>query len=75
MCGTVAAFDIRSSAGGYFDELGPKLKAWFPGQGVLLRPLGNTLYVMPPYVISDDELAEVYRVIRRALDLVEQGKM
>ena len=43
-------------AGGYLDDVGPRLAAEFLRRGLLLRPLGNVLYVMPPYVITDDEV-------------------
>jgi adenosylmethionine-8-amino-7-oxononanoate aminotransferase len=43
------------SAGGYLDRVGPELGAKFIERDLLLRPLGNVLYFMPPYVISDDE--------------------
>jgi adenosylmethionine---8-amino-7-oxononanoate aminotransferase len=42
-------------AGGYLDRVGPQLTALFLDRGLLLRPLGNVLYFMPPYVIRDDE--------------------
>jgi adenosylmethionine-8-amino-7-oxononanoate aminotransferase len=45
------------SAGGYLDQVGPRLAAAFLERGLLLRPLGNVLYFMPPYVISDAEAA------------------
>jgi adenosylmethionine---8-amino-7-oxononanoate aminotransferase len=58
------------AAGGYLDTLGPRLAAAFLDRGVLLRPLGNLLYVMPPYVITDDEvdwlLAQVSEVLAAA---------
>ena len=41
-----------------------ELQRQFLAQGVLLRPLGNTVYVMPPYCISSDDLAQVYSAIR-----------
>ena len=44
------------SAGGYLDGIGPRLAAAFLERGLLLRPLGNVLYFMPPYVITDDEV-------------------
>lgn len=56
------------SAGGYLDRVGPELYARFIERGVLLRPLGNVVYLMPPYVISDDEtdwvLDEIETVLR-----------
>jgi adenosylmethionine-8-amino-7-oxononanoate aminotransferase len=42
-------------AGGYLDRMGPELTARFLNRGLLLRPLGNVLYFMPPYVIRDEE--------------------
>jgi adenosylmethionine---8-amino-7-oxononanoate aminotransferase len=45
-----------SGAGGYLDAIGPRLAAAFLERGVLLRPLGNVLYFMPPYVITRDEV-------------------
>lgn len=41
-------------------------------QGVFLRPLGNVVYLMPPYVISNDELAQVIRVAREGIDKAVQ---
>ncbi|MFN3326672.1 MAG: adenosylmethionine--8-amino-7-oxononanoate transaminase [Bryobacteraceae bacterium] len=43
------------AAGGYLDRVGPELHARFLERGLLLRPLGNVLYFMPPYVITEDE--------------------
>ncbi len=40
---------------GYLDQLGPRLAAAFLDRGLLLRPLGNVLYFMPPYVITEDQ--------------------
>jgi adenosylmethionine-8-amino-7-oxononanoate aminotransferase len=47
----------RKDAGGYLDSLGPRLAQAFLDRGLLLRPLGNVLYFMPPYVITQDETA------------------
>lgn len=43
------------AAGGYLDQVGPDLAARFLERGLLLRPLGNVLYFMPPYVITEQE--------------------
>lgn len=66
--GTIAAIDMRTlEAGGYMDSLAPELMAFFRERGVLLRPLGNTVYVMPPYCITDDQLDEVWNAIGEAV--------
>jgi adenosylmethionine-8-amino-7-oxononanoate aminotransferase len=68
-CGTIAAMDIQTGReSGYFNAIAPILKARFLEEGVLLRPLGNTLYIMPPYCISSNELEFIYQAIRRVLD-------
>jgi adenosylmethionine-8-amino-7-oxononanoate aminotransferase len=51
--GGVAAIELEG--GGYLDGVGPRLSAAFLDRGLLLRPLGNVLYFMPPYVITDAE--------------------
>jgi adenosylmethionine-8-amino-7-oxononanoate aminotransferase len=59
--GGVAAVELVAdkatrSAEGYLDQLGPRLSSAFLARGLLLRPLGNVLYFMPPYVITDAEV-------------------
>lgn len=68
--GTIAAIELRVPAAGYLAELGPRLYQFFLGRDVLLRPLGNVVYVLPPYCISRDELDAVYDAISEALTLV-----
>ncbi|MCY6382612.1 adenosylmethionine--8-amino-7-oxononanoate transaminase [Hoeflea prorocentri] len=65
-CGTIAAMDLKVRDDGYLSDVGPKLYAFFQERNLLLRPLGNTLYVMPPYCTTDDNLAEVYNAIAEA---------
>ena len=45
------------TAGGYLDQIGPRLASAFLDRGLLLRPLGNIVYFMPPYVITEAETA------------------
>ena len=56
------------SESSYFNAIGPILRARFLEEGFLLRPLGNTLYLMPPYCITPSELESIYQAIRRVLD-------
>lgn len=46
---------VPQSNAGYLDGLGPRLTADFLARGLLLRPLGNVLYFMPPYCITDEQ--------------------
>ena len=65
--GTIAAFEVRASVSGYLSEIGPRLMAFFRERGVLLRPLGNTIYVMPPYCIDDPDLDAIYAAIEEGI--------
>ncbi|WP_282601874.1 adenosylmethionine--8-amino-7-oxononanoate transaminase [Paracoccus sp. PARArs4] len=61
--GTVAAIDMKVPEGGYLSEAGPRLRAHAMDRGVLLRPLGNTCYVMPPYCVTEADLDLAWDVI------------
>ena len=65
--GTITAVEIEDSHSGYLSDLGPKLLARFRHSDLLLRPLGNTVYVMPPFCISDEDLASIYDGIEDAV--------
>jgi adenosylmethionine---8-amino-7-oxononanoate aminotransferase len=67
--GTIGALDLRAGDAGYLAGVATKLYNFFQDRGVLLRPLGNTIYVMPPYCTSSEELAMVYGAIREATTL------
>ena len=56
--GTIAAFDLKNST-----HLMPSLKQKFFEQGMLLRPLGSTIYLLPPYCIRNEEVELVYSKI------------
>ena len=64
--GTIAALDLKVPDPGYLAGVGLELSRFFQARGVLLRPLGNTLYVMPPYCITAAELDLVYDAIAQA---------
>jgi adenosylmethionine-8-amino-7-oxononanoate aminotransferase len=65
--GTVIAIDVAEPDAGYLSQVGPRLKASFRRSPVLLRPLGNTIYVMPPYCIDEADLAQVAAAIVSAV--------
>ncbi|MDE0310320.1 MAG: adenosylmethionine--8-amino-7-oxononanoate transaminase [Acidiferrobacterales bacterium] len=61
--GTIAAMDVRVPDRGYLSEIGTELYLRFQKSGVLLRPLGNTIYVLPPYCVTLDDLDRIYEII------------
>jgi adenosylmethionine-8-amino-7-oxononanoate aminotransferase len=68
--GTILAVELAVNDPGYFSSLRPALYDFFLSKGVLLRPLGNVVYVLPPYVITSEELHRVHDVIAESLELV-----
>ena len=64
--GTVAAFNLGSA--GYLDPVGTDLSRFALERGVLLRPLGDVVYVLPPYCTTDAQLDQIYGVIAEFLD-------
>ncbi|HEY8022361.1 MAG TPA: adenosylmethionine--8-amino-7-oxononanoate transaminase [Thermoanaerobaculia bacterium] len=55
-------------AWGYFDRQGPDLGARALDRGVLLRPLGNVVYTLPPYVVTDGEAHRIFDVMEEILE-------
>jgi adenosylmethionine-8-amino-7-oxononanoate aminotransferase len=67
--GTITALELDVRDGGYLAGVGPKLLAYFGSKDLLLRPLGNTIYVMPPYCVTQADLDEIYAAITEAATL------
>jgi adenosylmethionine-8-amino-7-oxononanoate aminotransferase len=70
LLGTMLSLEVRTSNQGYFSNIRDKMYSYAIDRGVLLRPLGNTLYLLPPYCISEDELDKCYQVISEILDQI-----
>ncbi len=69
VCGTISAMDVKTTGeSGYFSAISPTLRARFLEAGFLLRPLGNTIYLLPPYCITPSQLGWIYQGIRNVLD-------
>ena len=61
--GTIAALDIVAKDAGYLADIGPRLYRGFLARGLLIRPLGNTVYLMPPYSTTASDLDQAYNAI------------
>lgn len=67
--GTIFRMEFKQGeAASYDHKLRDQLYDFFMDKGLLLRPLGNIVYILPPYCITDEELDEIYSAIREALD-------
>jgi adenosylmethionine-8-amino-7-oxononanoate aminotransferase len=62
--GGIFAMDLDVSDPGYSSRLGPEVRKFFLNRGLLLRPLGNTLYFMPPFCVSEDSLQSAFAALR-----------
>jgi adenosylmethionine-8-amino-7-oxononanoate aminotransferase len=65
--GTIAAMEIRTSEPGYLNQISLEIRRRSIEKGLLLRPLGHVLYLMPPYCITDEELDLIYQGIQEIL--------
>nr|WP_232224329.1 adenosylmethionine--8-amino-7-oxononanoate transaminase [Candidatus Paracaedibacter symbiosus] len=67
MCGTIAAMDVKCPQTQYGSGMSQQLKEAFLAQGLNLRPLGNVIYLMPPYCIKPSQLHYAYDIIQKVL--------
>ncbi|AUS07289.1 adenosylmethionine--8-amino-7-oxononanoate transaminase [Pseudotamlana carrageenivorans] len=67
--GVIFALDLDVEMQRY-GNLRDKLFKFFMDHGVFLRPLGNTIYIQAPYVVTETQLEKIYQVIEEALDIV-----
>jgi adenosylmethionine---8-amino-7-oxononanoate aminotransferase len=67
LIGSILAFDVKA-AGVYQSAEGRRLRDWYLAHGLNIRPLGPTLYLMPPYCITDEELTRAYAGLVEGLD-------
>lgn len=67
MLGAIAALELHAADAGYLSAIRSRFYPFFIEHGVLLRPLGNVIYTVPPYVIRPADLHRVYDVIGNAL--------
>ena len=69
--GVIFALEIQTDADtSYYGTFRNKLYQFFIENGVILRPVGNVVYILPPYVITDVQLQKIYDTIESALESV-----
>jgi len=70
-CGTIAALELAVEEPGYLSKLSPQLKKFYLERGFLIRPLGNVIYLLPPYCVTPGELESAYETIHESLRFVK----
>ncbi|WP_140486351.1 adenosylmethionine--8-amino-7-oxononanoate transaminase [Flavobacterium sp. GSA192] len=69
--GTIFALEIKKeNEESYYGTMRTKLYNFFIENGIILRPVGNIVYILPPYIITDEQLQKVYEVVEKALEIV-----
>jgi adenosylmethionine-8-amino-7-oxononanoate aminotransferase len=71
--GTIAALDLDVSTAGYLSDVGPKLRRFFRDRDLLIRPLGNVIYLMTPYCVVPNELDRAYAAIDEGADMIRKA--
>jgi adenosylmethionine-8-amino-7-oxononanoate aminotransferase len=72
--GSILAFDLKAG-GGYQSPESRALRNWYLGNGLNIRPLGPTVYLMPPYCITDRELDRAYEGVVEGLEGLASGAL
>ena len=69
--GTIFALEVKKeNEESYYGTMRTKLYNFFIENGIILRPVGNIVYILPPYIITDAQLQKVYEVVENALEIV-----
>lgn len=69
--GVIFALEIATGDdSSYYGSIRTKLYNFFIENGVILRPVGNIVYILPPYIMSDSQLEKVYAIVEQALEIV-----
>ena len=69
-CGTILALELKSDEQGYLASIGEKVAPFFHERGIIIRPLGNVIYVIPPYCITRAQLSKVFNSIQEFLKVI-----
>ncbi|MEC4077134.1 adenosylmethionine--8-amino-7-oxononanoate transaminase [Myroides odoratimimus] len=70
-CGTIFAMEWKTTeCTSYFSDMHDMLYPFFLERGVLMRPLGNIIYLVPPYCTTDEDLEYIYNCILEALEMI-----
>ncbi|MFT2011419.1 adenosylmethionine--8-amino-7-oxononanoate transaminase [Pontibacter sp. 13R65] len=72
--GTILAIEFEVGTTSYFSNLRDTLYNYALSQGLILRPLGNIIYCLPPYCITNEQLSHVYKAMEGMRLLLAKNK-
>jgi adenosylmethionine---8-amino-7-oxononanoate aminotransferase len=70
-CGTILAIELKSTEGHYLHPIRDAIYNFFLDKNIIMRPLGNIFYMMPPYCITEEQLRYVYNAIHEFLEMAK----
>jgi adenosylmethionine-8-amino-7-oxononanoate aminotransferase len=71
VCGTILAIELMTNdTSSYYNPIRKKIYSHFLSKGILVRPLGNVMYIVPPYIISMGELQSIQSEIAQFVRLI-----
>jgi adenosylmethionine-8-amino-7-oxononanoate aminotransferase len=73
MIGTILAFELNIGRDEYINEVSTTVMSKAMSQGIYLRPLGNTVYIMPPYCITPEQLRKIYQFVLSIPDFIRKN--
>jgi adenosylmethionine-8-amino-7-oxononanoate aminotransferase len=68
--GVIFALEIEREGESYYGSFRNRLYDFFIANGVIMRPVGNIVYILPPYIISDEYLEKIYEIIEEAIEKI-----
>ena len=69
--GVIFALEIQTeNQESYYGTMRTKLYNFFIENGVIIRPVGNIVYILPPYIMTNNQLEKVYQVVENALEII-----
>lgn len=71
--GTILAITLKTDNQSYHTNIRDSIYRFFLEKKIIMRPLGNVIYILPPYCITDDELGYVYGCVWEWLDEKTRG--
>ena len=71
--GTILAIELKTDTPSYHSGLRDIMYRFFLEKKIVMRPLGNIIYLIPPYCITNNELAYIYQSIKELLDQIKHA--